>query len=129
MSISKIYNTLATLARNEFPDIVLHANVMCLSTGVDLKLRLDIIDGSFLDVYMSNSGRYSYHWERRLISQDNIYRHDNAPHKKWRGVSTFPKHFHVGSETNVVESHLSEKPREALRDFLRFVQQNMKGDK
>ena len=50
-----------------------------------------------------------------------IYRHDNSPHKRWESVATFPKHFHDGSETNVSESHLSEVPEEALREFLAFV--------
>jgi hypothetical protein len=40
-------------------------------------------------------------WERRHID-GTIYRHDNMPHAQWQGVSSFPKHFHVGDqETNV----------------------------
>ena len=37
----------------------------------------------------------------------------------------FPKHFHNASETNVVESYLSEVPEEALREFLTFVRDRM----
>ena len=52
-------------------------------------------------------------------------RHDNSPHKRWESVATFPKHFHDGSEMNVSESHLSEVPEEALREFLAFVRANV----
>jgi len=45
-----------------------------------------------------------------------IYRHDNAPHKGWKNVKTFPKHFHNGSEDNVTESTISEKPEEGLSE-------------
>jgi len=54
-----------------------------------------------------------------------IYRHDNAPHSRWRSVATFPRHFHEGSETRVVESHLSQVPEEALREFLTFVRDRL----
>ncbi|MGH8055623.1 MAG: toxin-antitoxin system TumE family protein, partial [Candidatus Entotheonellia bacterium] len=33
---------------------------------------------------------YSFHWERRAID-GRIYRHDNAPHKRWQSVATFPR--------------------------------------
>jgi hypothetical protein len=36
-------------------------------------------------------------------------------------ISTFPKHFHNGSEDIVVQSHISENPEIALREFLSFV--------
>jgi hypothetical protein len=65
-------------------------------------------------------GRYSFHWERRALD-GKIYRHDNAPHKRWESVATFPRHFHDGRETNVSESYLSEVPEQALREFLAFV--------
>jgi hypothetical protein len=38
-------------------------------------------------------------------------------------VATFPKHFHDGSEEQVIESHLSEEPEQALRQFLAFVRE------
>ena len=77
---------------------------------------------SFVDVWFSLKlqGRYSFHWERRAID-GTIYRHDNAPHRRWEAVATFPRHFHNGSETNVSESHLSPVPETALREFLAFV--------
>ena len=121
MPTSPIYEALKAIALTDFPDIVVDAQIMSLPTGDPLKLQLDIVDNSFLDVFVSASGRYSYHWERRLTAAGDLYRHDNAPHSNWRGVATFPKHFHYGSERNVIASHLSDEPAAALRAFLVFV--------
>lgn len=79
-----------------------------------------------MDVWFSLKlpGRYSYHWERRAID-GKIYRHDNAPHKRWQSVATFPRHFHDGSEANVSESHISKIPEEALREFLTFARERI----
>ena len=125
MPILTIYRALKTIALNEFADVVVKAWILSLPTGDPLKLRLDIVDGSLLDVFISASGRYSYHWERRLISRDDLYRHDNAPHDKWRHVATYPKHFHDGSEGHVVESHISNAPEDATREFLTFVRHKL----
>jgi len=86
------------------------------------ELRILLVDGSFIDVCdsLKLSGRYSYHWERRPLD-GTIYRHDNAPHRRWRDVSTFPRHYHDGDESTVVESHLSETPEAAIREFLAFA--------
>jgi hypothetical protein len=121
------YNALATIALNEFADVVVNAQVFALPTDDPLKLRLDIVDGSLLDVFISTSGRYSYHWERRLTAAGDIYRHDNAPHNAWRHVATFPKHFHDGSERIVVASYISNLPEDALREFLSFVRRKVLG--
>jgi hypothetical protein len=125
MTISTIYEALKTIALDEFGDVVISAQIMSLPTGDPLKLRLDIVDGSLLDVFISVSGRYSYHWERRLIGKDDLYRHDNAPHNRWRHVATFPKHFHDGSENNVVESSISDDHEKAGREFLTFVRRKL----
>jgi hypothetical protein len=45
----------------------------------------------------------------------------------WRHISTFPKHFHNGSESNVTESLLSDEPENALREFLAFVRLKLSG--
>lgn len=125
MTISTTYKALKTIALNEFGDVVVSAQIMSLPTGDPLKLRLDIADGSLLDVFISVSGRYSYHWERRLIGEGHLYRHDNAPHNRWRHVATFPKHFHDGSENNVVESSISDDHEKAVREFLTFVRRKL----
>lgn len=115
---------LRTIAEVEFFDLV--EEVFVQGTN---ELRIIQRDGSFVDVWFSLklSNRYSYHWERRAIN-GTIFRHDNAPHKRWQALSTFPKHFHHGSEDNVVESHISEVPEEALREFFVFVRNQKKVD-
>jgi hypothetical protein len=108
---------LREIAEVEFTDIVVEATIPDIN-----ELRIILTDGSFVDVWCSLKlqGRYSFHWERRALD-GKIYRHDNSPHKRWESVATFPRHFHDGSKTNGSESHLSEIPEEALREFLSFV--------
>ncbi len=109
---------LREIAEVEFGEIVIEAIIPDVN-----ELRIFLSDGSFLDVWFSLKlrERYSFHWERRALD-GTIYRHDNAPHRRWQAVATFPRHFHNGSELNVIESHISEIPEEALREFLVFVQ-------
>lgn len=108
---------LREIAEVEFADIVAEAIIPDIN-----ELRIIRTDGSFINVWFSLQlqGRYSFHWERRALD-GKIYRHDDSPHKRWEVVATFPKHFHDGSEANVSESHISEVPEEALREFRAFV--------
>ncbi len=110
---------LAEIAEIEFSDIVEATEI---EKG---KLRIFLKDGSFIDVWFSKKirGRYAYHWE---CIDGRIYRHDNIPHKKWRNIKTFPKHFHKGSEENVCESLISDDPEKAIREFLEFVRKQLK---
>ncbi|MFQ5435012.1 MAG: DUF6516 family protein [Anaerolineae bacterium] len=112
---------LREIAEVEFANIVTEA----FSSDIN-ELRIILTDSSFVEVWFSLklTGRYSFHWERRAID-GTIYRHDNAPHKRWQSVETFPSHFHDGSETNVAASHLSRAPEEALREFLTFVRDKL----
>ena len=104
---------LREIAEVEFADIVVEA----FGPGIN-ELRIILIDGSFVDVWFSLKlqGRYSFPWERRAID-GTIYRYDNAPHRRWEAVATFPRHFHSGSETNVSESYLSAVPRRLCGNF------------
>ena len=108
---------LREIAEVEFSDIV--AETLTLDVN---ELRIILTDSSFVDVWFSLKlqGRYSYHWERKAID-GKIFRHDNAPHKRWEFIATFPRHFHNGSETCVEESRISELPDNALREFLSFA--------
>jgi hypothetical protein len=70
-----------------------------------IKLRIKLIDGSFLFVKeakigLTNFVKYSYQWQQ----PDNsiIIRWDNTAHHPH--IDTFPFHCHVGSETNVLPS-------------------------
>jgi len=109
----------------EFADIVVESLIPDVN-----ELRFVLRDGSFVDVWFSVKlkDRYSYHWERRALD-GTIYRHDNAPHSRWRSVATFPRHFHEGSEARVVESHLGQVPKEALREFLAYIRGRLEDTK
>jgi hypothetical protein len=113
--------SLREIATREYADIVIGT----LTPGAN-ELRIFLRDGSFVDVWFSLklTGRRSYHWERQAID-GSVYRHDNAPHQRWQAVSTFPDHFHDGSEDRVAESHLSPIPEDALRQFLSFIRGRM----
>ncbi|OQY26348.1 MAG: hypothetical protein B6I38_11480 [Anaerolineaceae bacterium 4572_5.1] len=113
---------LREIAEVEFASVVQETII----PGIN-ELRIIFSDGSFLDVWYSLKlvNRYSYHWERRAID-GTIYRHDNAPHKRWQYVKSFPRHFHDGDEMNVVESHISQNPQEALREILTFAREKIR---
>jgi len=109
-------DTLKEIAEVEFSDIV----VLVLA---DLNtMRIIFTDESYCDIWFSLklAGRYSYHWERTLID-GTIYRHDNAPHLRWKAIGTFPKHFHNSCEDCVEESLLPEDTSAAVRYFLSFI--------
>ncbi|GLI52945.1 toxin-antitoxin system TumE family protein [Thermodesulfovibrio yellowstonii] len=124
--IWRLYNRLLSIAIDEFRDIVESGEIFCSNiTKEPLKLRLYLCDESFIDIYYSIKGKYSYHWNR-MLTHNEIYRHDNAPHFRWQKLSTFPKHFHNGSENNVISSSLSDDPETAIREFLNFVMEKLK---
>ncbi len=110
------YHELSKLAEEDFPDIVVSFQVK------ENKLRLFIVDGSFVDVWFSRKleGRFAYHWERRAVN-GKIYRYDNRPHEKLRDMKGFPRHFHNGSDEKIEECEFSEVPELALREFLQFI--------
>ncbi len=118
-----MYEELAHLAESEFGDIVTGWQLSYRRATIPLKLRLEVRDGTYIDIWVNPSAeRFSFHWEQRAV-RGVIHRHDNAPdHTE---ISTFPKHFHDGSENNVLPSMISDEPREALREFLTFVRQKL----
>lgn len=118
--ISRIYEDLLKIALSEFTDIVESGIIMRTSSGEAWKLRIFFYDETFLDVYLSRSGKYSYHWDLRT-KENKIYRHDNAPHKQWKHISTFPKHFHRGKDQTVSESFVPDSPPDGLRYFLKYI--------
>ena len=124
LSLEDLFHEIADRVLEEFIDIVDDARIQFTSSGAVKCLRIFLRDGSFVDVWLSFTGKYSYHWEHRHLN-GFLYRHDNAPHRRWDRIETFPKHFHDGSEENVMVSYISDEPREAVREFLRFIRSKL----
>lgn len=122
MDAEVTYLRLKHSALSEFPDIVVSGSLIRGPLHAAKSLRLFLFDGSFLEVWISGT-KYSYHWQRM---DGKIYRHDNAPHKKHRHITTFPKHFHDGSEYSVRDSDISDKSEIAIREFLKFIRNKMR---
>jgi len=96
-SLEEQFNGIVELVLDEFSDIVVDVQLRFTPSGAVERLRIFLSDKSFVDVWLSTSRKYSYHWEHRHV-RGLIHRHDNAPHSKWKDVRTFPKHFHDGAE-------------------------------
>jgi hypothetical protein len=77
MDILEIYIKQHKLAKEEFPHLIEGGEILRTPGGLPQKLRLTIIDGSLIDIFLSSSDRYSCHWERRHLD-GTLYRHDNA---------------------------------------------------
>lgn len=126
MAILQVYQRQLEVAMQKFGDIVSEGEIIYTESKEPLKLRLNIVDGSIVGVFYSSGGKYSYHWDRRIIN-GTIYRHDNAPHKRWREIKTFPKHFHEETEYAAKESYISADPLFAIEEFLEFVKSMLIG--
>ena len=124
MNILQIYKELLQISKNYFNDVVSSGTVLFTESQEPHKLRLKIVDGSIVDIFYSKIGKYSYHWERSLID-GTIFRHDNAPHKSWRKIKTYPKHFHFSSQNNVIESEINNDPLLAIKEFLSFIKETL----
>lgn len=127
MVILQVYQRQLEVARQKFGDIVSEGEILYTESKEPLKLRLSIVDGSIVDVFYSSRGKYSYHWDRRIIN-GTIYRHDNAPHNRWKKIKTFPKHFHQETEYNIKESYISADPLFAIEEFLEFIKSVLIGN-
>ena len=124
-SLEEQFNCVVEVVLADFSDIVVDVQLRFTPSGVVEKLRIFLLDESFVDVWLSTSGKYSYHWEQRHV-RGLIYRHDNAPHSKWKDIKTFPKHFHDGYEDNVKESYIPDDALLAISYFLCFIRDFLK---
>ncbi|MDD5615744.1 MAG: hypothetical protein PHH85_06030 [Candidatus Methanoperedens sp.] len=50
-----------------FKEVVLETRIIKLPSGEPAKLRIEIVDGSFADIWLSASGKYSYHYANAFI--------------------------------------------------------------
>jgi len=114
---------LARIAEIEFADIV--DSTEKLAT----KMRIMLIEGGFVDVWLSRKlkNRFGSHWEQE--STGLSYRYDNFPNTRWKHVSTYPYHFHDGSQDNVIDSSCFEKGiTEGFRGFMNRVRSKLTGE-
>jgi len=107
---------LKRIAEVEFASIVKN------NIRIDYKLRVILSDNSFIDVFLSQklSNRFGFHWEC-MDKSGTIYRYDNVPDKKWQNLSTYPYHFHSGSQDSVEDSPFPQTPIDGFRAFMEFV--------
>lgn len=96
----EIYSQIIKLSQNEFADIIESALV------IENKLRLYVIDNSYIDIWLSEKrkGIYAYHWERQMID-GSVYRHNNLPDREAKKLKTFPKHFHNKKPEQIEDSY------------------------
>ncbi len=117
------YQTLEKIARTDFSDIVKDTALIGGRSAQPNKLRVYFIDGSFLDVWLSEENDYSYHWEQRAV-RGLIHRWDNAPdHPE---IGTFPHHFHDCKENNITSSQLNINFKIAFKEVLGFIKTKLK---
>ena len=61
----KIFEELRIIAETSFGNIIDKTKYIFGKTRAPNKLRIFIIDGTFVDIWLSPDGDYSYHWEQR----------------------------------------------------------------
>ncbi|ACB07441.1 toxin-antitoxin system TumE family protein [Candidatus Korarchaeum cryptofilum] len=121
MNIDALYLRLVKVIKEEYPDVALSIDLR------DDRLRVYLVDNSFLDIWFSRRipGKYSFHWERRNVN-GTVYRWDNAAHRSVTGINTFPHHFHESSQLNVKPFKPESEWEDTLRDILNFIRDKIK---
>ena len=97
-SLEELFNRLIDLVLSQFSDIVVGFNFALVLRAQVERLRIFQIDETFIDVWLSSSGKYSYHWEQRHV-RGLIHRHDTAnpiktfnENNRWRaGIALNPR--------------------------------------
>ena len=119
----KVYNKLKNIVETDYKNIIIRSIILREKSVGSSKLRIFLKDHSFLDIWLSSTGKYSYHWEQRA-QRGLIYRHDNAP--DFPKIKTYPKHLHNGDEKNVRSSNISDDPQKAIRQILDYIKRKLK---
>ncbi len=99
----------ASIAIQEFNQILKQP-----PTILDDRLRIFLNDGSILDVQYPLQKKYSFHW----MKGDLIYRINTATHHS--EISTFPRHIHFQTETNVIPDNITSFDSSQRRIFKEF---------
>jgi len=116
------HNAPKRIAETEYKDIVIKTIFVHKRTIGSAKLRILLKNQSFIDIWLSETGKYSYHWEASA-QKGLIYRHDNAP--DYPNISTHPKHLHDGNEKNVKPSDISDNPQTAIKQVLNHIREQL----
>lgn len=118
--MSTLLADLCYIAEVEFGDLIIG------NQPLGEKLRLFLTDGSTIDLWLSRKlpDRFGFHWERRHIN-NTFYRYDNFPNTAWRGVATYPRHFHNGSQNAVEAAPFADDLETGFREFMSFVRANV----
>ncbi len=108
------------IAEIEFSDIIKN------TYQIECKLRIILSNNSFIDVYLSQTlpDKFGFHWECK-DRKGTIYRYDNFPDKKWRHVTTFPHHFHNGSQDTAEAAPFPLSAIAGFRAFMEFVRNKL----
>ncbi|MCD5390559.1 hypothetical protein LR007_01650 [candidate division NPL-UPA2 bacterium] len=59
--MTHLYDQIKSIAETKYKDIVTSTKTLGKRTVGSSKLRLFIKDGSFLDIWLSGTGKYSFH--------------------------------------------------------------------
>jgi len=119
----KLYAKLKAIAESEYGDIITSIDIIGKHAIGSAKLRIFFKDKTFLDIWLSPSGKYSYHWEQRA-QRGTIYRYDNAP--DFPHIKTHPHHIHNGDEKTVQPSYIDTNPTVAIKQILTIIRQKLK---
>ncbi len=112
---------LKRIAEVEFSDIVKSSH------RVDYKLRIILSSKGFVDVHLSRTlpDKLGFHWEC-MDDGNTIYQYDNFPDKNWQYVTTYPHHFHNGTQDTVEAAPFPLTAIEGFRAFMEFVRSKTK---
>ena len=66
--ILDLYRQLKEIADKEYFDIVEDSEIIFSHTGRARKFRIKLVDNTFIDIWYSLEGDYSFHWEQRSVS-------------------------------------------------------------
>jgi len=123
--LTKRYLSLKKLIEKHYPELIRSVTFIGGTELAPDKLRAHLKDNTFLDIWLSLDGDYSYHWEQRA-KRGIIYRWDNAPdHSE---IKSHPKHFHNKTDSEVKASYLPSQPEEAIKEIFDFIRKNL-GDR
>ncbi len=118
--MNKNLEAIKLIAEAEYSSIVEYSFIL------DYKLRIILIDNSFIDVNVSNKlkNKFGFHWETKN-NLNEIYRFDNFPDPQWANLETFPFHFHFKTQNNVIVPPFSRELISGFRGFMDFVKNQL----